>query len=594
MLTRLEVRNFALIESVDIELGPGLNVITGETGAGKSLLVGALELLLGRKPKAGTIRAGADRAEVEGRFEFGSDEGERESARRVTGWLAQHLPRVLEEWSELPADEARELLITRTVATSAKGALRSRALVNDHPVKSRELAALCALLVEIHGQNDHQRLLDEGEQLRLVDAYGRLGRTVATYKRLRGRFVELVDRALSAADREHWRAERLVELEELVHELSEIAPEPGERERLVERRELLRHAEELATELGAVAIELNEADDAVADRLRSAVRVLERWSDRVGALREPLSELEAAAVHAEEAARALIGVLDGIEADPAELERVDDRLRLLDDLARKHGVRVDDLARSTSDLEDERAQLEREEAGGDELEDEIRSARVELEAAASELTRARLDVSERLPSAIGRALAALGLETSAFGVRVATFALPAGSTETPWRERQELDRRRFGERGADRIEFTLAANPGEPPRPLARVASGGEAARTMLALRTVLAGTDRGRTLFFDEIDAGVGGRLGPAVGAHLRDLARHHQVLCVTHLPAIAAVADRHLCVAKATSGRRTSTAVRRLEGEERVGEIADMIAGGAELETARAEARRLLTAKR
>lgn len=328
------------------------------------------------------------------------------------------------------------------------------------------------------------------------------------------------------------------------------------------------------------------------------MRALERWSERVAALGEPLAELEAAAVHAEEAARALGGILADVEADPAELDASEERLRALDDLARKHGVAADDLARLALDLEDERAQLEREEADGGELEGEILAARSELEAAATDLTRARLDTSERLPAAIGRALAALGLAESAFGVRVATFALPSGSSEAPWRDRIELDRRRFGPRGADRIEFTLAANPGEPPRPLGQVASGGEAARTMLALRTVLAGTDRGRTLLFDEIDAGVGGRLGPEVGAHLGDLARHHQVLCVTHLPAIAAVADRHLGVAKRPDGRggrtRTSTAVRRLEGEDRVTEIADMIAGGAELETARAEARRLLAARR
>lgn len=236
MLTRLSVRNFALIESVEIELGPGLNVITGETGAGKSLLVGALELLLGRRPRSGTVRTGAERADVEGRFEFGAEESARESARRVTGWLAGNLPRVLEEWSELPADEPRELLIARTVARAANGALRSRATVNNFPVKSRELAELSALLVEIHGQNDHQRLLDGDEQLRLVDAYGRLGRRVAAYLRLRGRYRELVERALSAAERESWRAERIVELTELVGELAAVAPEPGERERLLERR----------------------------------------------------------------------------------------------------------------------------------------------------------------------------------------------------------------------------------------------------------------------------------------------------------------------------------------------------------------------
>jgi DNA repair protein RecN (Recombination protein N) len=583
------VRDLVLFERETLALGPGLNAVTGETGAGKSLLVGALELLLGQRPRPGLVRPGAERARVEGRFRVAPGA----PARALGRWIRSHLPALAAEWRSGDAEE-RELILGREVLSDG----RTRAYVDQRPVTRRLLAELARRLVEIHGQNDHQRLLEPSEQLILLDHFGGLEGELEAYRRARRQWLERAERALALHEA---RAARRQRLELLRHDLAELraaAPEAGEEEGLRAEREVLRHASGLGEELGALVQELLEADGARVDRLRRAERVVGGWRERVAALAGPAEELALAAGHLEDAAAALRTFTDRLEVDPARLEAVEERLAELERLARKHGRDAAGLAALAPELEAERAALEADEASLEGLADEVARARAAVLAAGGELRRARKAQKPKLVRAVEAALGKLGLERARFDLRLGQRAgeeRPAeGRADAGGLDRAafEADRELFGERGIDRIEFLLAANPGQEPAKLRQVASGGETARIMLALRGALArrGAGRARVLVFDEIDAGVGGRLGPAVGEALKALGAHHQVLCVTHLPAVAALADRHLRVVKEIAGQRARTRVEALDGEARVDEIADMIAGGAAEDTARAEARRLL----
>ncbi len=588
MLTELVVRDLALIENVALSFGPGLNAITGETGAGKSLLVGALELLLGRKPRPGLVRRGASRALVEGRFLV----PEEESSEDLERWLKNHLPQVLDDWDEVEVGE-RELILGRAVGRDG----RTKAYVNQRAVTRKLLQELAPRLVEIHGQNDHQRLFDPSEQLILLDHFGALGGKVLAYRQARARWHERVGRALRLKDEQEQRRDRLDLVRFQLSEIRAAAPDPDERSKLTPERELLRSAEGLKGGLANLVDELSESENALLDRLRRAERFVSMWREQVAALGEPADELSAACAHLEEAALTLRSFADRLEIDPARLEAVEERLDELERLEKKYERDSQGLGAMADELEREVEQLESEEKSLTGLSDEIADVRKELLERGCELRRGRKSARPRIVRSVHRALGRLGLPKAEFDLRLGQRGEEAehGHAGIDGLDRTvlEADSKLFSERGIDRIEFLLAANPGESLLKLRQVASGGETARIMLALRSVLArqGPGRDRVLVFDEIDSGVGGRLGPAVGAHLRKLAQSHQILTVTHLPAIAAVADRHLRVSKLVQQGRTHTQVDELSGESRIDEVADMIAGGADHETARAEARRLLS---
>lgn len=587
MLVELHIRDLALIEDAQLSFGPGLNVITGETGAGKSLLVGALELLSGARPRGsakGWVRDGAERARVEGQFLVPAGD----AADRIRAWLRAELPDIAEELDEESPEGELEMIVGRTL--TAEG--RTRAHVNQRPIPMKKLRGIVGQLLEIHGQNDHQHLLEPVEQLRLVDAFGELGARVDRYRELRARWLELAERVARKAEEERDRRDRL-ELVRFQHaELVEADVGGGEAGELVAERDVLRHAGELARDLGGLVEQLTESDDAVIDALRRAERVASTWAERVSGLGDASEELRAATVHLEEGAAALSSFLDGVEADPRRLEELEERLELVERLARKHGVKPAELGERRDVLADEIEQLEAEQEDASKLEEQLAAARSEMASHAERLGKARRALRKRLPKSVREVLAELGLAKAEVELAIEPRGGAGSPNAAPPDDPMEADRARFGPHGADDIELLLAANPGEPPRPLRHVASGGEAARIMLALRTVLAACDAGRTLVFDEVDAGVGGRLGPAVGGHLAALGQHHQVLCVTHLPAIAACAARHMRVAKQVKRGRTRTTVELLSGAAREAEVADMIAGGADEGTARAEARRLLKA--
>jgi len=561
MLTELVVRDLALIENVALAFGPGLNAITGETGAGKSLLVGALELLLGQRPRPGMVRQGSARAVVEGRFVI--PEGEASEA--LERWLKHHLPQVLEDWEEVEVGE-RELILGRTVGRDG----RTKAYVNQRAVTRKLLQELAPRLFEIHGQNDNQRLFDPSEQLILLDHYGGLNGKLLDYRKARARWHERAERALRLKDEQCARRDRLDLARFQLSELRAASPDPDERSKLTPERELLRSAEGLKGGLVNLVDELSETDNALLDRLRRAERFVSMWREQVAALSEPANELAAAAAHLEEAATALRSFTDMLEVDPARLEAVEERLAELERLEQKYERDAAGLVALAGELELEIEGLVAEEQSLAGLGQEIASARAELLERGGALRRARKSAGTRIVRAVHRALGQLGLPTAEFDLRLGQRgdeAAEHGHAGIDGLDRSvlEADRKLFSERGIDRIEFLLAANPGESLQKLRQVASGGETARIMLALRSVLArkGPGRERVLVFDEIDSGVGGRLGPAVGAHLRKLGEHHQVLTVTHLPAIAAVAERHLRVRKIVHEGRTRTQVDELSGE-------------------------------
>jgi len=575
MLVELLIRDFALIDELKLCFGPGLNAITGETGSGKSLLVGSLEALLGQRPKGGPadwVRRGAKRARVEGRFALVDGP----LADRVGTWLAEHLPEIPAEWEE--DDEERELVLSRTLGLDG----RTKAYVNHRSVTRRALSGLATMLFEIHGQNEHQRLLEPSEQLRLVDAMGEHGALLDKYRKARTDWREAVERARDLEASQAERRRRLIDLRYQNEELESAGLSAGERSELGEERQLLRAAEDLGRELSGVIDSLSEADGAAVERLRNADRLLDRWRDRIGALSDPHNSLREALVHLEDACMALVSFADGVESNPARLEQVESRLAELDRLERKYSADEEQLIEIAEGLTQEIEALEQTEESREGANDEIDALRKELDKRALALSKARGKLGPRMCRSVMTALRELGMESARFEVEIQ-------------KREVEDELELFGASGVDRVEFMLGANPGEPVRPLRYVASGGEAARIMLALRSVLsvgpAPAGRGeRTLVFDEIDSGVGGHLAPKVAKHLRTLAIGDQVLCVTHLPAIAAAAELHLKVAKEAKGERWHTVVAELEGEERVLEVADMIGGGAGHKTARAEARRLL----
>ncbi len=584
MLLELCIENLALFERADVAFGPGLNVITGETGAGKSLLIDALELLLGERPRASLVRKGAREARVEGRFVVPARALAEE---RVALWLAANLPALLEEW-KAAREEERELVLARTL--SAEG--RTRAWINHRPATARVLRELAAQLVEIHGQNEHQQLLVESEQARLLDEFGALGPRVASYRTARAAWIALTEELAGFEARARARVEREDLLRFQARELEGVRPTLEQHAQLREEREVLRHAAGIAAQLGALVEELSESEGSALERLQRAERVLGQWETKLAAAAPCAAEIREALAHLEEGAGALAKLVAGSEASPQRLDQIEERLARVEELERKYRTDAAGLAARAIEVGRELAALGSHETDLAGLRERTAAALVALERAANELGKARRALRPKLEKAVRASLSELGLERARFEVRIEPRERPELSSpnadEARTRELAEL--RRFGSDGADEIAFRLAANPGVDAQPLAAVASGGEAARIMLALRTALALRQTIPTLVFDEIDAGVGGRLGPKVGEHLRALGEHHQVLCVSHLPAIAALAARHLKVEKRVQGGRTRTSVVALEGDARVDEVADMIAGGAAHATARAEARRLL----
>ncbi|MDB5305876.1 MAG: recN [Gemmataceae bacterium] len=560
MLRELSVQNLALIEDVRVELAPGFCVWTGETGAGKSLLLGALGLLLGERGSADLIRTGADELRVTGRFDL-----TRAEQRAVASDVLQ------------TTIEDDDLILTRRLSRSG----RSSALVNDIPVAVATLRRIGEMLVDVHGQRESYSLLQPVYQLELLDAFGRLtdlrAKYVATADRVRGlrrRFRELSD-----ARQTRQRELSLVRFER--DDLDNAKLTSGELASLAKERETLVHAQSLAQFTGTVAARLSDNDGAVVEVVGRLIKDANRWAGFDPKLEEVARRLEALRPEVEDIAESCRDLSDRFEADPDRLEEVEHRIGFLKKLQARYGKTPDELIEYRNTLDPKEVELQKQEDDLAGIDAEAKRAFAEMKEAAGALSKGRAKVAKKLVTDAQKHLADLGMPKA----KLDAVLDPIPLDEDPL----SGDVPAFG---TDHLELMLTANPGEPARPLRKVASGGELSRTMLALKTVLAAHDPVRTLVvFDEIDANVGGRLGDVLGQKLASLGKSHQVICVTHLPQVASYAAFQWTIRKSSTARRTATTITALTSDDaRVEELALMLRGESRSETTRKEAAEML----
>jgi DNA repair protein RecN (Recombination protein N) len=562
LLRTLRIRNLVIIEDLSVDFGPGLNLFTGETGAGKSILVDALGLLAGLRADRSLVRAGAAKATVEALFEIVSDA-------RTVEWLAER--------GVGDVDDG-QLVIRREVAAEGGG----RALLNGSPCTLGMLRELSERLMELHGQHDPKSLLEAQRHLELLDGFGRYPAELERVRLTSAAVREAAARLQELEDRASDRASRQDELQRTIREIDALSPRAGELEELDRERRLLQNAGRLA-ELLEQAVGLSyEGEPAAASLAASAASRAEQLAELDPSLEEPARRLRAAAVEIEDAGTAIRDYRDRSDFDPVRLEDVEARRAAIEHACLRHATDERGLAERQAAAHAELSALEA-------LDHEIRAARDRLDEArlvhadaAAALTRKRRRAAKKLEAAVERQFEALALGPARF--RVELPAVRGESIEFPERAPSAT--------GAERAEFRLAANPGEPMRALRQVASGGELSRVMLALHVVADSERRGRVLVFDEIDAGVGGAVADVVGARLQRLAHAHQLLCVTHLPQVAAYADRHFHVRKRVTSGRTRAGIASLSGGERVEELARMLGGKRPTTASRRHASELLEA--
>ncbi len=564
MLVQLTVANVVLIEELSLEPSVGFNVLTGETGAGKSMLVDALDLVLGGRARPEVVRRGAKEAQVEALFDVAP--GSSVEARLVAAGI--------------PCD--RELLVRRVV--HAEG--RSRAFVNGHLSTATQLAELAPDLCDISSQHESVSLTDPATHIDYLDAFGELEPPREALAAMVDELSALTAELTRIREAERGRAEREEFLAFQLREIDELEAQAGEEQDLENERARLRHAERLSSATRRSAERLHEGEGALCDELARISSEVESAAQIDSTLAPLARSIEDARVELAEAARALSRYSEGVESRPERLVEVDDRLFRLQKILRRHGPTTIELLAHREALARELGGLSTAEARLGQLEAE-RAKKLALAAAAARaLSRLRRAAAERLGDAIARELQRLAMG----GARVIVdIALTASSADGLL-----VDGARLTRKGTDRVEFLIAPNRGEEPRPLRKIASGGELSRSLLALKRVLAGSGPAGLYVFDEVDAGVGGAVAEVIGRAIADVARHRQVLCVTHLPQIAALADTHFVIEKAEMKGRTRATLHKLEGgAARVDEIARMIGGVTVGKAARRAAEELLAAR-
>ncbi|GAB4196493.1 MAG: DNA repair protein RecN [Phycisphaeraceae bacterium] len=593
MLLELHIRNLAVIEDARITLSPGLNVFTGETGAGKSLVIGAFEILLGLRAATDMLRHGAEQGLVSGLFQISHPD----TAFTVGKILDQDMA---------PGDE---LLIVRKLFASG----RTSVSINGLPATNAMVRRVGERLVDIHGQHDHQYLLKPANQLQVLDAFARCDQT---RERFAARLAELrqmrrTRQELSAGS--DLRRQQLELYEFQADEIDTIDPQPGEFPELQARHRVLNSIQRLQRDAGQAHAALYEADNSVTERLQIITHLLLELADLDSSLQPIAEQVRASTLSLQESAFELSRYLDRLDYDPAEAQEVEDRLNALNRLISKYGnggLDDDPIAPVLAYRQQVGERIEQLRAEGTDLsglDQKIQQTESELMALGSQLRTARTQAARQVIPRIEAELKTLGMTEAVFDIAFS-----------------EIDLKDAGPTGLDAIEMMIQTNPGLAMQPLRKIASGGEMSRVMLAIKSVLAGNDRISVLVFDEIDANIGGRLGTVIGGKLRALSRgkgrpgkdttrpgrnrksrsvkkadstiSHQVLCITHLPQIAAFADNHLRIAKSVSGhgrsRLTRTTVSPVTGKSRVEELAEMMAGKRVTDTTRKQARELLNA--
>lgn len=552
MLRELHISNLAVIADAHIELSAGLNCFTGATGAGKSLVLGALELLLGLRSPEQMLRTGAEEGRVTGLFDIRS---------------ADLLSRIAAA-TDIDLPDGEVLLSRRLFATG-----RSSTTLNGNPITLAMLRQIAEILIDVHGQHDHQFLLKPINQLDLLDHFAGAGDLRNEFHEIYSELQQARARITELAASRSLRQQQLDLYRFQADEIDTAELDPAEYEELQARASLLTNLEKLKKQSSAAHAAIYEADGSILERLRSVAAVLAELS-LLDQNVQPISDgAKAAAIQLEEVSFDLSRYMDRLDLDPAELREVEDRLSLIHRLAAKYGDKVSDILTYRAQIGGQITDLEKATDDFSTLEKQLEPLTTKLQKIGSDLSARRQSAAKKLCPLIEKELSQLGMEKARFFVSFLSHEIADASPT-----------------GFDQIEFTIQTNPGLSPQPLRKIASGGELSRIMLALKSILSQTDRVSVLVFDEIDANIGARLGSTIAIKLQKLATTQQVICITHLPQIAAAADRHLTVHKSSQADRTLTRITPVSGEARLAEIAEMI-GGPQVTTAtRTQAKQLL----
>jgi len=563
VLAELRLENYAVIDNVVVEFAPGLNLLTGETGAGKSILIDALALLLGAKASTDIIRSGTERAVVSAVFEL-------DSAKKVTG--------ILEE-NGLDSEES-SLILRREIAAGGKG----RVFINNRPATVAVLRQLAPYLATIHAQNESLVSFDAAVRLELLDDYA--GTQLQSISEDFTRWKEVGKRIedLQRDEQDHLRLLDLWTFQK--REIEDAKLQPGEDERLEAEKRVLVNAEKIYSAAMNAFDLLYEGSASTSSSLRAAQKHIEELARYEPKFREALAAIDSARISVEDVGATLRDYAGGIQASPEHLAEVEDRLALLDQLKRKYGPTLDDVIRLGQEVSRRLSEIENKDEVLAKLQRELNEAAQRYLASARLISKKRYDAARKLEKVVEAEINDLAMKS--------TFRIEISGTD---------EESNWTASGFDQVVYLISTNPGEPMRPLEQIASGGELSRVMLALKaSIEAGTGKShvgrapspakRTLVFDEIDTGIGGRAAEAVGRKLKALSRGNQVLCVTHLPQIATFADHHYVIEKRTSGQRTKTTVRLIIGEERTEEVARMLSGAKLTDTSRKHAEQMLKA--
>jgi DNA repair protein RecN (Recombination protein N) len=573
MLLELQISDFAIIDRLHLRLQPGFNVLTGETGAGKSIIIDALGTLRGEKTDATFVRAGASRARIEGVFSLDD--------------CPQTLP-ILQEYGLLDDDDG-QIILTRELSAESG---RSVARINGRAVSSGVLREIGTRLIDIHGQHEGLSLFNSRTHLEMLDRFGELlplrDQVAGAVARLRTVREELATLRRDEARRH----ERIQELRFLLEDVAAAKLRPGEEEELVRERGVVQNAARITSLANDAYAALYEGREGgrypgrpIVEALAHVLAHLEELA-RLDPSVAPLAT-QAGDLHyqLDDLAAALRSYRLGLEVDPARIDAIEDRLTVLRDLQRKYNADIPTILERAARAEGEIERLTNSEAHIADLARQEAAARDELGRLAGDLSQRRAAVGTELSTLIGGAMGDLAMPNVRFAVQLAQTDDPAG---VPFHTAETRRTVAFDKTGVDLVEFLIAPNPGEPLKPLAKIASGGESARLLLALKSILSRVDDVPTLIFDEIDVGVGGRAAQVVGQKLWGITTNHQVICITHLPQVAAFADTHYFIQKEFSSERTRTVIHRLDAERRIDELAAML-DGAPSEYSRANAREI-----
>jgi DNA repair protein RecN (Recombination protein N) len=556
MLDELHVEGYALISRLTIKFTKGLNVLSGETGAGKSILIGALSLLLGEKGDASAIRTGADEARVTGVIRVdGSPEAQQ--------WL---MDRGIEP-------EDGQIILTRTLRPSGKGQVS----IQSTPSTRAALTELTGFIFDMHGQHQHQSLLKVDTHRELIDTFGGHRQITAQFHEA---FVSLADKKKALASLAQDERERLREQDLFAFATQEIGAaklKPGEEEELLHDIQVLAQSERLSSLLQSFHEEVAEGSGGGLSGIRNGIQALSEMATIDSTLGEFSARLDNAFYEIEDVSESIRQYQDGIDFSSDRLEECEERLSVIRRLENKYGASVADVMAYADECEKKLARLENWEDEKKALSVDVAALEKKVISMARDLSERRKAAADRLSGKIQQKLIHLGMPKAAFRIEIGQRISETGKPVCgPW--------------GMDRPEFLITANPGEAPKPLRRIASGGEMSRVMLAMKSVLADADTIQALIFDEIDAGIGGEVAISVASHLKELSARKQVLCITHLATIAVQADNHIKVEKRTDGSHTETALSTVSGEELVSEVARMLAGDSVGQTSRAHAEEML----